>query len=126
MIDSTPIRQDCIVTPVWFRLVRLRFNPRQCRLVERALKTLESSAIYRAEFFRGPGVVLDYLRLKLAALEHEVFVALWLDTQNRLIEVGELSIGTLAQTSVYPREVVKAAGQLLICSAQLLIATYRQ
>ena len=41
--------------------------------------------------------------------EHEVFVALLLDSQNRLIEYIELFRGTLAQTSVYPREVVKVA-----------------
>jgi DNA repair protein RadC len=38
-----------------------------------------------------------------------VFGVLWLDAQNRLIEAEELFRGTLTQTSVYPREVVKAA-----------------
>ena len=51
----------------------------------------------------------DYLRLKLQALPHEVFVALFLDTQNRTIAIEELFRGTLTQTSVYPREVVKRA-----------------
>jgi DNA repair protein RadC len=40
-------------------------------------------------------------------LEHEVFIILLLDSQNRLIEAHELFRGTLSQTSVYPREVVK-------------------
>jgi DNA repair protein RadC len=53
--------------------------------------------------------VRDYLRTKLGALEHEVFVGFLLDSQNRLIEYAELFRGTLAQTSVYPREVVKIA-----------------
>jgi len=57
----------------------------------------------------SPGAVRDYLRLHLAGLQHEIFVALWLDTQNRLIAADELFRGSLAQTSVYPREVVKAA-----------------
>jgi DNA repair protein RadC len=57
----------------------------------------------------SPHVVRDYLRTKIAELEHEVFVALLLDSQNRLIEYIELFRGTLAQTSVYPREVVKVA-----------------
>ena len=57
----------------------------------------------------SPHVVRDYLHTKLAELEHEVFVALLLDSQNRLIEYIELFRGTLAQTSVYPREVVKVA-----------------
>lgn len=57
----------------------------------------------------SPGAVRDYLRLRLAGLPHEVFVALWLDAQNRLIAAEELFRGTLTQTSVYPREVVKQA-----------------
>jgi DNA repair protein RadC len=40
--------------------------------------------------------------------EYEVFVALFLDSQHRLIAAEELFRGALAQTSVYPREVVKA------------------
>lgn len=57
----------------------------------------------------SPGAVRDYLRLLLSAKEHEVFVALFLDAQNRLISAEELFRGTLTQTSVYPREVVKRA-----------------
>ncbi len=59
--------------------------------------------------FSAPGAVRDYLRLHLAGLKHEVFFALWLDAQNRLIVAEELFRGTLSQTSVYPREVVKRA-----------------
>jgi len=57
----------------------------------------------------SPQVVRDWLRLSLGNLQHEVFVALWLDAQNRLIATEELFRGTLTQTSVYPREVVKSA-----------------
>ncbi len=59
--------------------------------------------------FSSPGVVRDWLRLKLASKAHEVFMALWLDAQNRLLKADELFSGTLTQTSVYPREVVKTA-----------------
>jgi DNA repair protein RadC len=52
-------------------------------------------------------VVRDFLRVKLGALEHEVFAVLMLDVQNRLIEYVELFRGTVSQASVYPREVVK-------------------
>ena len=55
----------------------------------------------------APAAVRDWLRLYCANLEHEVFIILLLDSQNRLIEAQELFRGTLAQTSVYPREVVK-------------------
>ena len=59
--------------------------------------------------FANPGKVRDWLRLKLATRQHEVFMALWLDAQNRLIKADELFSGSLTQTSVYPREVVKTA-----------------
>ncbi|MGB9495193.1 MAG: DNA repair protein RadC [Azonexus sp.] len=59
--------------------------------------------------FSSPGKVRDWLRLKLATRQNEVFMALWLDAQNRLIKSDELFSGTLTQTSAYPREVVKAA-----------------
>ncbi len=57
----------------------------------------------------SPDAVRLYLRLTLAALPYEAFLALFLDSQNRLLAARELFRGTLAQTSVYPREVVKAA-----------------
>ncbi len=56
-----------------------------------------------------PTAVRDWLRLHLGSLAHEVFVALWLDAQNRLLLHEILSTGSLTQTSVYPREVVKRA-----------------
>ncbi|MDA0188744.1 MAG: DNA repair protein RadC [Proteobacteria bacterium] len=59
--------------------------------------------------FGSPGAVRDYLRLHLAGLPHEVFYALWLDAQHRLLAAEELFRGTLTQTSVFPREVVKRA-----------------
>ena len=47
--------------------------------------------------------------MKLAGLEHEEFHVIWLDAQNRLIAFDRMFTGTLTKTSVYPREVVKAA-----------------
>jgi len=55
------------------------------------------------------GETVDYLRLALGGREHEVFVCLWLDAQHRVISYQEAFRGTLTQTSVYPREIVKAA-----------------
>ena len=57
----------------------------------------------------SPQSVRDYLRLTLGTREHEVFIALFLDAQHRVISAEELFRGTLTQTSVYPREIVKAA-----------------
>ena len=57
----------------------------------------------------SPQAVRDYLRLVLGGREHEVFVVIFLDAQHRVLSVEELFRGTLTQTSVYPREIVKAA-----------------
>lgn len=58
---------------------------------------------------RSPDVVRVWLKLRCAQLEHEVFIVLYLDVQNHLIEDEEIFRGTLTHTSVYPREVVKSA-----------------
>jgi DNA repair protein RadC len=57
----------------------------------------------------SPQSVRDYLRLTLSGRDYEVFMAVLLDAQNRVIAAEELFRGTLTQTSVYPREVVKFA-----------------
>ncbi|MGL6077537.1 RadC family protein [Methyloversatilis discipulorum] len=57
----------------------------------------------------SPQAVRDWLKLRLGGLAHEVFMVLLLDAQNRLLTAVELFRGTLTQTSVYPREVVKLA-----------------
>jgi DNA repair protein RadC len=57
----------------------------------------------------SPQSVRDYLRLTLSGRDYEVFMAVLLDAQNRVIAAEELFRGTLTQTSVYPREIVKFA-----------------
>jgi DNA repair protein RadC len=64
------------------------------------------------EVFGSPEAVKQYLQLHLAHRPHEVFAVLFLDAQNRLVAMEELFRGTLTQTSVYPREVVRRALQL--------------
>ena len=56
--------------------------------------------------------VKRYLRLQLGGRGHEVFGVLFLDAQHRLIRFEEMFRGTLTQTSVYPREIVKRALEL--------------
>jgi len=65
--------------------------------------------VARGDALTSPDAVRDYLKLALAPETVEVFVGLFLDSQHRLIAAEELARGTLAQTSVYPREVVKTA-----------------
>lgn len=77
-------------------------------ILELARRSLREE-VRRDPALSSPGKVRDYLRMTLANREHEVFVALFLDAQNRLLAADELFRGTLTQTSVYPREVVKRA-----------------
>lgn len=79
-------------------------------IIARALHILEGRARYAESLLlSSPDAARDYCRLKLGALPHEVFGVLWLDAQNRLIVFEEMFRGTLTQTSVYPREIVKSA-----------------
>ena len=57
----------------------------------------------------SPTSVRDFLRLQLQNRQVEVFIGIFLDAQNRVLEVEELFAGTLTQTSVFPREVVRRA-----------------
>ena len=65
--------------------------------------------LQQRDVFKSPQQVRDYLVLKLGSLTREVFLVLFLDTQNHLLATEEMFAGTLTQTSVYPREVVKRA-----------------
>ncbi|MEO7056782.1 MAG: DNA repair protein RadC [Caldimonas sp.] len=62
--------------------------------------------------FDSPARVKEYASLQLAGRDHEIFAVLFLDAQSRLIRLEEMFRGTLTQTSVYPREVVKRALEL--------------
>lgn len=72
-------------------------------------RALEEDISIHPISFNSPSVVKDYLRLVLGGRQQEVFLVLFLDAQHRLIAAEELFHGTLTQTSVYPREVVKRA-----------------
>src|SRR3972149_4096992 len=65
--------------------------------------------LQRGDALNSPRAVRDYLQLLLGGRQQEVFLVLFLDTQHRVIAAEELFHGTLSQTSVYPREVVKRA-----------------
>lgn len=75
-------------------------------VLQAALRVL-AGQMYGSEALTSPQVVRDFLRIKLGTLEHEVFAIIHLDAQNRVIDYVEMFRGTVSQTSVYPREVVK-------------------
>jgi len=78
-------------------------------VIDKALRVLEARMRVYGPLPTNPRAVGDYLRLRIADREHEVFIVVFLDAQHRLIACEELFRGTLNQTSVYPMEVVKAA-----------------
>ena len=77
-------------------------------VLEHARRAL-AQQLTQKPLFNTPQAVRDYLQLQLGGLHHEVFAVLFLDSQHRLIALEEMFRGTLTQTSVYPREVVKQA-----------------
>ena len=87
-------------------------------LIGKALAALDRRLRHIGEPMGSPYAVREFLQLRLAELEHEVFMALFLDAGNRVIEWQEMFRGTVTLTSVYPREVVKAA---LACNASAVI-----
>ena len=76
--------------------------------IELARRSIEEG-LKEKTVLTSPGAVRDYLKLALGSRQHEVFVCIWLDAQHRVIACDETFRGTLTQTSVYPREVVKGA-----------------
>jgi len=73
----------------------------------------------QGDALNSPRAVRDYLRLRLGGRNHEIFMVVFLDAQNRVLAAEEMFRGTLTQTSVYPREILihalrhNAAGVIL-------------
>ena len=76
--------------------------------VEMARRALQEE-MRSGDALNSPGAVRDYLKLLLGGRTQEVFMVIFLDAQHRAIASEELFHGTLTQTSVYPREVVRRA-----------------
>lgn len=78
-------------------------------VIDRAISFLERRLRSPGEAMMSPSTARNLLALRLAELPHEVFACIWLDSQHRMIAYDEMFRGTLTQTSVYPREVLKSA-----------------
>ncbi len=77
-------------------------------VIAAAIRILERR-VRHGDCLSSPQAVREYLQLTIGDREREVFVAVLLDAQHRVLAIEELFAGTLTQTSVYPREVVKCA-----------------
>lgn len=95
---------------------------REDRTIARALRILERRVKYDAEKLplNSPEAAGQYLRLRLDGLEREEFWCVFLDAQHRVIDAECMFVGTLTQTSVHPREIVRAA--LLKNAASVIVA----
>jgi len=82
---------------------------RENEVVREALRIILSRLRTFGAPLTSPALVKQYLTLRMATLEHEEFGVIWLNSCRKVIAVEDMFRGTLTQTSVYPREVVKAA-----------------
>ena len=80
-----------------------------CVVAKELVKRLLAEELRSGSALTSPAAVREYLQLALGDRDHEVFMCLWLDAQHRMITAEEAFRGTLTQTSVYPREIVKSA-----------------
>lgn len=77
-------------------------------IIEAALSEI-NRRFARGVMMTSPARTIEFLRLRLAPLEHEVFAVLWLDNKNRVLAFEELFRGTIDSANVHPRELVKSA-----------------
>lgn len=85
------------------------YRPASNEEVLTSARRLIGQRVRRGTLLGTTGAVREFLRMRLGPLEYEVFLVLMLDSQHRLIEAVELFRGTLSQSPVYPREVLREA-----------------
>ncbi len=116
--SSTP--SVAVVDALLVRDVDGQYRPARAEEVLSHARRVLAHRVRRGATMSSPQAVRDHLRLQLGMLEHEVFCVLFLDAQHRIIELRQMFRGTVSQTSVYPREVVKEA--LSLNAAAVILA----
>lgn len=91
------------------RSVRHAMPDHERAVIDAALTILGGYLRQPEQTLHTPDAVSQYLRLHLGAETRELFAVMFLDSQYRLTAFEVMFTGTLTQTSVYPREIVKAA-----------------
>ncbi len=81
----------------------------ECSVIDAALSILGRYLRQPGKALEQPAAVKEYLQLAIGSESREVFGVLYLDNQHQLIAFENHFLGTLSQTSVYPREVLRAA-----------------
>lgn len=85
----------------------LRMTEDDQALVDQAIRCLEKQYLVKSDVMTSPDATRAYLKLRLYALEYEVFSVLFLDNRHRVICYEELFRGTIDGASVHPREIVR-------------------
>ncbi len=97
-----------------------QYRPARAEEVLQHARRVLAQRVRRGATLSSPQAVKDYLRVQIGVLEHEVFAVIFLDAQHRIVALKEMFRGTVSQTSVYPREVVKEA--LALNSSAVILA----
>jgi DNA repair protein RadC len=96
-------------THLMVRNARGRYRPATTHQIFEAARQAIDQRAKCGQRFPSLEATEEYLHMKLAGLECEVFAVLFLDTQHRLLAYKEMFRGSIDSMSVYPREVVKEA-----------------
>ncbi len=97
-----------------------QYRPARADEVLQQAQHLLAQQLRTGEAMSSPQVVRTYLQVAIGTLEHEVFDVLFLDAQSRVIALKEMFRGSVTQTAVYPREIVKEA--LMLNAAGVILA----
>lgn len=89
-----------------------RFTGEEAQQILAAVLMMSRKLEKTGVLMTDPSAAGDFCTLKLAAQQHEVFAAMFLDTRHRLIAWEELFTGTIDGAEVHPRVVVKRALEL--------------
>ncbi len=119
-MSTSSISSAHAVAALLVRDVDGQYRPASSEEVLQQARRVLSQRVRRGATMSSPEAVKDYLRVQLGVLEHEVFCVIFLDAQHRIVALKEMFRGTVTQTSVYPREVVKES--LAVNAAAVILA----
>ena len=119
-MSSSSFPSAAVVDALLVRDVDGQYRPARADEVLSHARRVLANRVRRGATMSSPQAVKDHLRLQIGVLEHEVFCVLFLDAQHRIIALEQMFRGTVSQTSVYPREVVKEA--LSLNAAAVILA----
>ena len=120
LFSSLSSFESSVPAPLLVRDVSGDYRPAEADEVMQAAQRLLAGRVRGSDVLTSPAAVKDFLRFRLGSLPYEVFCVVHLDSQHRVLDYVEMFRGTVTQTSVYPREVVKDAlarnsSALLLC-----------